>query len=164
MAAPGPVDSSQLIMSVGATLSPNGQIAQINVVRANGETVQLPFPVAAAGAIMLTIEKALGTVFEKQRSLLKGQDPRVIFPIASKQVRRIQGAFAQDGRPVLSLVLTTGLRMDFALDQTTVPELMTWLQELEIPVKHLNHGHSEQLRVADAGPQPPRSGITLDGE
>jgi hypothetical protein len=130
MATPGPVDSNQFIMSIGATLSTNGQIAQINVVRANGETVQLPFPVAAAGPIMLTIEKALGTLFEQQRSRLKGQDPRVIFPIASRQVQRIQGAFARDGRPVLSLVLTTGLRMDFALDQNTIPELITWLQAL----------------------------------
>jgi hypothetical protein len=131
MSTPGPVDSNQFVMSVGATLSPDGQVAQINVARANGETVELPFPVAAAGSIVLTIEEALGTMFERQRSRLKGQDPQAVYPIGAKKIQKIQGSIAQGGIPVLSLALVTGLRLDFSLDQTAIPDLIGWLQGLE---------------------------------
>lgn len=123
-------DLSQFLETVGASLSQDGQIAELQFKRKNGQVAHIQFPAAAAASIVLNIEGALGTIFEKQRAMLKGEDPRTFFGLGAKQVASIQGAVAK-GVPVVSFVLKSNLRLDFALDRKLIRELIVWLQELE---------------------------------
>jgi hypothetical protein len=72
-------DATQFLESVRAGLSQDGIVAELQMVRANGKVACIQFPAAAAASIMLNIEQALGTPFEKQRAMLKGEDPRAFF-------------------------------------------------------------------------------------
>jgi hypothetical protein len=124
------VDPGQFVQAVSAALSQDSTVAQIEFRRANGQSAYIPFPVAAAGSMFLNIERALGQLFEMQRAALRGQDPRTFFAIGAKKVAAIQGAVAQ-GKPVISFVLESKIRLDLALEQTQVRELVEWLEELE---------------------------------
>jgi hypothetical protein len=125
-----PFDPGTFLEAIGAALSEDGQVAELRLVRKNGTADHVRFPAAAAASVMLNIEQAIGTLFEKQRAMLAGQDPRTFFAIGAKHVVAIQGAVAQ-GAPVVSFVLKSGVRMDFRLEQEAIRDLISWLQELE---------------------------------
>jgi len=129
------VDPTQFVTAVGASLSPDGKTSVLQFKLANGKTAHVLFPTEGASSIMLNIERALGTLYEKQRKLLKGEDPRAFFAIGAKRVSKIQGAVATTGDPVVSFVLDSGVRLDFALGQAAIPELIAWLEELETVAK-----------------------------
>jgi hypothetical protein len=98
------VDPSQFVDAVGASLSQDGQTAKLQFKRKNGHVAYIQFPATAAANIILNIEQAVGTIFEKQRAMLKGEDPRTFFALGTKQVEKIQGAVAH-GIPIVSFVL-----------------------------------------------------------
>jgi hypothetical protein len=129
------IDPTQLVKSTSAALSLDGHIAELQFVRGNGKTARIHFPMDQAGSIILSIEEALGQLFDAQREMLKGQDPRAFFPLSVKRVSKVQGAVSAEGTPVLSLVLSTGVRLDLSLDQTTIPDLIAWLEDLAVAAR-----------------------------
>ncbi len=102
----------QFVRGFAGAISPDGQIGQIECLRANGTKTYLQFPMAAAGSIVTLFHRAVGSLFEKQRELVKGTDPRNIFPMGVMHLKSIQGAAAQ-GKPILSLVTREDVRLDF---------------------------------------------------
>jgi hypothetical protein len=128
-------DTGQFVTAVSASLSTDGDVAQLQFRRANGKIAYIDFPTAAAGPMMLNIEQAMGTLFEMQRARVHGEDPRGVFAIGAKKVAKIQGAISVDGQPVLSLLLESKMRLDFALPQGALRELIEWLEELEAAQK-----------------------------
>jgi hypothetical protein len=129
------VDPTQFVTAVAAKLSPDGKTSVLVFKLANGKENYVQFPTGESASLMLNLEQALGTLFEQQRKLLKGADPRELFAVGAKRVSKIQGAVSTTGDPVVSFVLDTGVRLDFALGQTALPELIAWLKELEAVAK-----------------------------
>jgi hypothetical protein len=125
------VNPTQFVDGVGAGLSHDGQTAELHFLRKDGRVTPVQFPTAATASVLLNIEQALGTLFEQQRAMLKGQDPRNFFAIGTKHVVKVQGAIAQ-GHPVVSFVLNTNVRLDFRLEPNGIHDLIEWLQGLEI--------------------------------
>jgi hypothetical protein len=66
-----------------------------------------------------------------QRALLKGNDPRLFFQVGMKRVTKVQGAIGDDGTPLLSFVLQSGMRIDLGMPKDAIPNLISWLRELE---------------------------------
>jgi hypothetical protein len=124
------VDPGNFLNRIGATLSADGKVAQLNLVNENGKKAFIQFPTSTAGTVLLDIEQALGQLFEKQRVMLKGEDPRCFFGVCNKNVVKIQGAIAE-GHPVVSFVLKSDLRLDFVLDRNLLRGLIEWLQDVE---------------------------------
>jgi hypothetical protein len=122
-------DTSQYLRGFGGAISEDGRVGQLECVRANGTKTYLQFPMEAVGSIVIMFHRAIGSLFEKQRELLKGTDPRNIFPMGVMHLKSLQGAVAQ-GKPILSLVTREDVRLDFWLDQTSKSELIEWLQGL----------------------------------
>lgn len=125
------VGEGDFIQGMTGGLSADGGVGVIAITRANGQTVHLPFATESAGNLLLTVEQVLGALFQQQRSMLKGQDPRGFFRVGARQVSRLQGATNPEGTPVLSIVLPTGVRLDFSLRGAPIRELIDWLEELE---------------------------------
>jgi hypothetical protein len=123
-------DPGEFLDAVGAALSTDGRVAELQFLRKNKKAAYIQFPTEAASSILLNIEQALGKLFRMQREMLKGADPRHFFAIGAKHVVKIQGAVAQ-GSPVVSFLLKSDVRMDFRFDQTAIRELIEWLQGLE---------------------------------
>jgi hypothetical protein len=123
-------DPSQFVEAVGASLSADGTVSELRFSRKNKSVIPIEFPTAAAASVLFNIEQALGRLFELQRAMLKGQDPRTFFSLGTKHVVKVQGAIAQ-GMAIVSFVLKSNVRLDFALDRTRVRELIEWLQEVE---------------------------------
>ena len=129
------IDPGEFLKEFGAAITKDGRVAELQIKRANGSVAHLRFPTENAGAVMVSIEQALATLFEAQRKMLGGDDPRNHFPMAAKRVAKFQGAASSDGTPMMSLVLESGLRLDFALSQTIIGGLIEWLQRLEAASK-----------------------------
>jgi hypothetical protein len=123
-------DETRFLKAVGASLSTDGQVSELQFVRADGSSADIQFPVAASAGFLFNVEHALGQVFEQQRTLLKGTDPRTFFQINTRRVAGIQGAVAQ-GVPIVSFTLQSNVRVDLALDRKQVRELAQWLLALE---------------------------------
>jgi hypothetical protein len=143
---PPQVDPGQMVRGVQGGLGEDGKTGGLQFKRANGTTTNLQFPMEQAAGLLLGIEQQLGQMFERQRQMMpKGIDPRAWFPMSAKRVSNIQGAVGKDGTPVLSLVLSTGVRLDLALDQKSVRDLAAWLETLA----------EESQKVQSAAPRKP---------
>jgi hypothetical protein len=119
----------QFVTGFGGAISPDGRIGQIECLRANGTRTYFQFPMAAAGSIITLFHRAVGSLFEKQRELIRGADPRNIFPMGVMHLKSVQGAAGQ-GKPILSLVTREDVRLDFWLDPASASDLIQWLQGL----------------------------------
>lgn len=126
-----PVDPSQFLNAFGAALSGDGRVAELQCARVDGCVIRLHFRPEEAGAVLLGIEAALAKVAAAQRMLLQGSDPRDAFPVTAKSVTRLQGGIASDGTPIVSLVLSDGLRLDFSLGRVPLSGMIAWLKTLE---------------------------------
>lgn len=122
-------DTSQYLRGFGGAISEDGRVGQLECLRANGTKTYLQFPMEAAGSIVALFHRAIGSLFEKQRELIKGADPRNIFPMGIMHLKSLQGAAAQ-GRLILSFVTREDVRLDFWLDEVSKSELIEWLQGL----------------------------------
>jgi hypothetical protein len=122
-------DTSQYLRGFGGAISGDGLVGQLECLRANGTKTYLQFPMEAAGSIVTLFHRAIGSLFEKQRELAKGTDPRDIFPMGVVHLKTLQGAAAQ-GKLVLSLVTREDVRLDFFVDEASKSRLIEWLQGL----------------------------------
>ena len=125
------IEPKLFVKAVGGGISDDGNALALTFTLANGTKVPISFPAVSASSLMLDMEKVLGLLFEQQRKILKGGDPRTFFPMGAKRAKTIQGAIGHNGQPVLSLVLETGLRLDIGLPQGAIPDLIRFLQDLE---------------------------------
>jgi hypothetical protein len=119
------------VKAVGGGMSADGNVFMLQFMQANGRPVSISFPAAAASSLMLDTEKALGLLFQQQRQILGGQDPRTFFPMGAKRAKTIQGAIGHDGTLVLSLVLATDMRLDLSMPLDAIPGLIGLLQTLQ---------------------------------
>jgi hypothetical protein len=119
----------QFVRKVGGRLSADGQVGELDFIRENGEKVLISFPMRKAGTLVMSIEQAIGELFAAQAALLKGGDPRMFFGVGSHGVKKLLGGTAQ-GKPILSLEMDTGLRLDFHLGKIQIRDLISWLEEL----------------------------------
>ncbi len=118
------VDPSLFVKAVGlGGMSDDGNAFMLQFDLANGTSTPISFPAVAAASIFLGIQQQLGALFKKQQELLRGHDPRTFFPIGALKTSDIKGAFSQDGRPVMSVTLEFGIRLDFPVDPTIIPAL-----------------------------------------
>jgi hypothetical protein len=123
-------DPTKFVKAVGGGMSDDGHTFMLQFGLANGSATAITFPAAAASSLMLDTEKALGSLQRRQRAMLKGEDPRIFFPIGAKRAKTFQGAISHDGRPVLSLLLETDLRLDISVDPAQIPALIEFLRDL----------------------------------
>jgi hypothetical protein len=123
-------DEEQFLKAVGASLSADGQIAELQFMRADGSTAYVHFPVTATGGLLMNIEHALGQLSEKQQAVLEDKDPRTFIKMNAKRVATIQGVVAQDV-PIVSFTLPSNVRINLALDRKQIRELAEWLLGLE---------------------------------
>jgi hypothetical protein len=72
-------------------------------------------------------EQAAGQAWELQKQALGGSDPRLAYRVNARSVQRFQGAYSTDGKPLMTVVLTTGLRLDLAVPLDDIPQLIEWL-------------------------------------
>ena len=126
------VEPPQLLKAAGTALSEDGRLAELRLVRLDNSVACAHFRPEEAGAVLLCIEEALAKTAAAQRTLLKGRDPRNSFPVTAKHVTTIQGGISSQGVPILSLVLGSGVRLDFSLPPAAIPEIVTWLKTLEV--------------------------------
>ena len=98
--------------------------------RKNGTTAYVPCEYGDLASLILQIGSAAGQAFELQTQAL-GADPRLINPIKTQAVERLQGASSIDGKPLITAVLKSGLRLELAIPEDQIPELIEWLQTLE---------------------------------
>jgi len=124
-------ENQEFVTSIVSALSENGAIAELKFTRGNGTISHIRFPTEQTSSVMLSIEQSLGELFEKRLKITKGVDPKLIFPVAAKTVTTVQGAVSRQGTPVITFVLSSGLRLDFAVDRELVRELSEWLATLE---------------------------------
>jgi hypothetical protein len=125
-------DTGQYVNEFTAAISKDGLVSELQVKRANGSVAHLQFPTETAGAVMMGMEQAIATLFEAQRKMIGGKDPRTYFPMAAKRIAKFQAAAATDGTPIMSLILDSGLRLDFVVPQAVIHDLIEWLQRLEV--------------------------------
>ena len=131
MSATQQPDPSLFVKAVGGGTSEDGQVFGVNFQLANDTVTPISFPAAAASSLMLDTERVLGMLFQRQRQILGGQDPRTFFPIGAKRAKTIQGAIGHDGTPVLSFVLATDMRLDISIAQDAIPHLIGFLRDLQ---------------------------------
>jgi hypothetical protein len=124
-------ESEPFVTRVVPRLTRDGKIGELAVHRKNGTTAYLHFPMEDAGAFALGVEHAVGALIGRQRKLIKGADPRLFFAMKPRRAR-LQGGRA-DGKPVLSITLETGARLDVAVKESDIAALVAWLERLAEP-------------------------------
>jgi hypothetical protein len=82
-----------------------------------------------AAHVMLGILDRIGELFKIQRQQLHGANPLTFFPTIPFHVEGMSGTIA-DGQPVLSLRLTTGVRLDFQIPENAFDETADFLDGL----------------------------------
>jgi len=122
---------SQFLDKIGFAFAENGRLVELQFMRKNGNVVHLPCEFADLATLTLRIEQAAGQAWELQRHSLGGTDPRLMHPVTARKVARLQGAYSTDRKPLMTVVLTTGLRLDLFLPEDDIPELIAWLEEFE---------------------------------
>jgi hypothetical protein len=125
------VNPSLFVKAVGGGVSDDGHTFMLQFMQADGHQVSISFPAARASSVMLDAEKALGLLFQQQRRILGGADPRTFFPIGVKRAKTIQGAIGHDGTPILSIVLATDMRLDIGVGRNAIPDLIRILRGLQ---------------------------------
>jgi hypothetical protein len=126
----GEPDPTQFVKKLGLSLTADGRTVGLQFVRENGTVAHLQFKYEDLPNVALHIENAMGKAYDRQVANLKGVDPRRMYQVKPRKVREIQGGTATGGIPVITVVLDTGLRLDLALDQTSLSELIPWLKKL----------------------------------
>jgi hypothetical protein len=124
------LDRSQFFDKIGFGFANDGRTVELRFVRKNGKTAYVPCEYGDLASLILKIGSAAGQAFELQTQAL-GADPRLINPIRTQAVDRLQGASSIDGKPLITAVLKSGLRLELAIPEDQIPELIEWLETLE---------------------------------
>jgi hypothetical protein len=121
----------QFLDKIGCAFTENGRVVELQFMRKNGSVVHLLCEFADLATLTLRIGQAAGQAWELQRQALGGTDPRLMHPVTTQRVASFQGAYSVDRKPLLTVVLTTGLRLNLSLPEDGIPELIAWLEEFE---------------------------------
>ena len=78
-------DKKRLVEAIRAGLSGDGNVAELEFKCADGTVACIQFPTASSSSVMLSIERAIGSLFEQQREMLKG-GPGSFVPVDAKRV------------------------------------------------------------------------------
>jgi hypothetical protein len=124
-------DPKSFVEDIAGGMSADGRLFRLRFILADGQQIPVIFPSERAAAIVTTIAQVVGEQFNRQRDLLKGHDPRAFFPVGAFRTSKIEGGITQEGRPVLSVSLESGLRLDIQIERSTIPELIAILQDIE---------------------------------
>jgi hypothetical protein len=127
MANQSRANRGQFLDKIGFAFAENGRVIEIQFMRKNGSVVHLP---CEFSTLVLRIGQAAGQAWELQRQALGGTDPRLMHPVTTQRVASFQGA-SVDRKPLLTVVLATGLRLNLSLPEDGIPELIAWLEEFE---------------------------------
>jgi len=135
----------QFVTAVDVALSGDGEVAQLQFVKADGRATFVDVPAAQAGALMLDIQHALGGLVSKD--LPNGPNKKATAHNLN-EIRRVSRVDANSvlGMSVLSLLLASGAKLDFALDRRTLRDVIARLQELEAEM-------AEKPKCADKPPE-----------
>jgi hypothetical protein len=125
------LDPSQLLDKFGSGISDDGKIVELRFARKNGKVAYVQCEYGLLSSVVLGIEQAAVQAYELQKSNLKGTDPRLVNPVSTQTVDRMQGAYTRDGKPVISFALKSGMRLELAVPEDGIPELIEWLEALE---------------------------------
>jgi hypothetical protein len=126
-----PIDRSQFFDQIGFGFADDGRVVELRFKRKNGKVAYVPCNFSDLSALVLHIEKAAGQAWELQTQALGGTDPRLMQPIRVHAADRFQGARSTEGKPLISVVLKTGLRLELSIPEDDIPELILWLEELQ---------------------------------
>jgi hypothetical protein len=126
-------DEAELVKNITTAISPDGEVVQLEFVRQNGIKVPIHFRSAGAGSLMLTLEHALGELFENNRDKFKHGKTPLAFPLGPKTATDFYGTI-MDGEAVLSFVLDSKIRFDVSVSALTVREMIGWLEEIEAQI------------------------------
>lgn len=130
---------------VGAVLSEDGKVTQLQFVRASGPTTYINVAAGQEASLVLKVEQALGSISSGHKSATGAPGTSTSF----RNARHVSGVEVKSalGVPVLSLILSTGLRMDFALNRNALRDVIACLQQLE--------GGASRSGAAPAGSRSP---------
>jgi hypothetical protein len=131
MANQPPIDRSQFLDQIGFGFAEDGQIIELRLMRKNGTVAHILCNYPDLANLALRIEQVAGQAWQLQSQALGGTDPRLAHPVTARKVVRLQGAYSIDRKPLLTVVLSTGLRLDLSLPEDGIPELIAWLEEFE---------------------------------
>jgi hypothetical protein len=123
-----PADRSQFLDRIGFGFAEDGRVIELQFLRRNGKAAYVPCEFDHLAPMVQKIEEATGIAWNLQKNALKGIDPRTFYPIATRQVTDIQAALAQ-GKLILTIVTTTGLRTNLGFDEDTIQKLIDDLEE-----------------------------------
>lgn len=126
-----PIDRSGFLNQIGFGFADDGKIVEMRFLRRNGKTAYVPCEYADLSSLCLRIQQAAGQAWELQKQALGGVDPRLMNPIRAHGVERLQGAYSTDQKPLMTVVLKTGLRIELSIPEGDIPELIEWLKELQ---------------------------------
>ena len=127
------LDESEFVKNIVTAISPDGEVVQLEFIRGNGIKVPIHFRSAGAGSLMLTLEHALGELFENNRDKFKHGSTPLAFPLGPKTATDFYGTI-MDGEAVLSFVLDSKIRFDVSVSALTVREMIGWLEEIEAEI------------------------------
>lgn len=126
-----PIYRSGFLNQIGFGFADDGKIVEMRFLRRNGKTAYVPCEYADLSSLCLRIQQAAGQAWELQKQALGGVDPRLMNPIRAHGVERLQGAYSTDQKPLMTVVLKTGLRIELSIPEGDIPELIEWLKELQ---------------------------------
>jgi hypothetical protein len=121
----------QFLDQFGFAISPDGKIVELKFVRTNGNVISIPCDYGRLSTVVLLIEQAAAKAYDLQKAAVGGIDPRLFDPLTTHDVERLQGAYTRDGKPIITLVLKSGLRINALVLEDDIPELIAWLEVLE---------------------------------
>jgi hypothetical protein len=124
-------DPNQYVRQMDYQITTDGRTVALNFRLANESKVDLQFAYESLSGVVRAIEEAMGRAFEQQREDMRGMDPRLMYPISARQVTKIEGGFAIDGRTIITFVFRTGSRMDIGLDEIALQQLTRWVNQLQ---------------------------------
>lgn len=124
-------DRSQFLQKIGLGFAEDGNVVELRLMRRNGQIAYVPCEYDDLSRLCLQIQYAAQQSWELQKQALGGTDPRTMRPTRAHGVERVQGAISHDQKPLMTVALKTGLRIELAIPEDDIPELIEWLEELQ---------------------------------
>jgi hypothetical protein len=117
------------LRGINSGTNEDGSIVEFQFHRQDGSIAYVQLPTIRLATVFEKIQETAAMAYAQQRKVAGGADPRSMTPIHPMKVTRVQGA-AAEGKPILSLEINGSIRMDLALEDTQVAEMIEWLGQL----------------------------------
>lgn len=117
----------KFLKRLGGGVAENGTYAVVTLERNDGEKFEFDLEPGYTLDLATKIETLGAKCIEEQRASLKGFDPRVFYPFPVRRIAKLGPGMDEQGRPLLSVTLDTGSRIDLALDPEQSRALFEWL-------------------------------------